>query len=124
MTFELIAFVMTGAGALLGLRFLLAGDSIMREWGLEPSPSARIMCRRLGALYLGLALVFFLGRNAAPSELRTALCVGIGVASAMLASLGVFELVARRARRRILISVVTEVLLAAALVWVATAAAP
>lgn len=118
MTFEIIAYVMTFAAALLGLRFVFAGASILREWGLEATVGALVVCRRLGAVYLGLALVFFLGRGAPPSELRSALCFGVSAMSAMLAGLGGFELFAGRAQRRILASVGIELVLAAALVWV------
>lgn len=119
MTFKIIAWVMTVAGTILGLRFIFAGASILKEWGIESADGALVVCRRLGAIYLGLALAFLLGRGAAPSQLRTGLCVGIGGASALLACLGVFELVAGRAQHRILVSVVVEGLLAAAFAWVA-----
>ncbi|MCB9763900.1 MAG: hypothetical protein H6739_29285 [Alphaproteobacteria bacterium] len=123
MTFQMIACVMTLAGSVLGLRFIFAGASILEEWAIEPTQGALIVCRRLGALYLGLAGAFFLGRTAEPSELRTALCLGIGAASAALAALGIFELVVGRVQRRVLISVTAEVLLAGALVWVALSGA-
>jgi hypothetical protein len=118
MTFKTMAFVMTFAGSLLGLRFMLAGASILKEWGIEATAGALVVCRRLGAIYLGLALTFLLGRDAAASELRSALCIGMGGAIAMLACLGLFELRGGRARPRILVSVVVEGLLAAVLAWV------
>ena len=90
MTFEIIAWVMTVAGTVLGLRFIVAGASILKEWGIAATSGALVVCRRLGAVYLGLALTFFLGRGAAPSSSRDGLCLGIGGASAMLACLGVF----------------------------------
>lgn len=118
MTFEIVAYVMTLAGGVLGLRFVFAGASILAEWGIEPTAGALVVCRRLGAIYIGLALAFFLGRSAAPSQLRAALCIGIGSATAMLAFLGAYELVVGRARKRILVSVVTEGVLAACIAWV------
>lgn len=119
MTFKIIAWLMTVAGSILGLRFVFAGASILEEWGIEPTAGALVVCRRLGAIYLGLAVAFLLGRDAAPSPLRTGLCAGIGGASAMLACLGVFERLAGRAQNRILVSVVVEGVLAAAFAWVA-----
>lgn len=109
---------MTGAGCLLGLRFIFAGASILKEWGIDANDGLLIMCRRIGALYLGLALLFFLGRAAAPSDLRSAVCLGIGGASAMLACLGIFELWAGRVSGRIAIPAVVEALLAAGFLWV------
>jgi hypothetical protein len=76
-----------------------------------------VICRRLGAIYLGLAIVFFFGRDAAPSDLRSALCLGVAVASALLAGLGLFERWARRVSSGILVPALVEIALAAALVW-------
>lgn len=118
MTFERMAWVMTFAGAVLGLRFVFAGASVLREWGLAPTDGPIVVARRIGALYLGLALLFFLGRGAGPSELRSAVCVGIGGASALLAGLGVYERRAGRVSARIVVPAVIEAVLAAAFAWV------
>lgn len=118
MTFKTLAFVMTFACSVLGLRFIFAGASILTEWGLDPSDGAVVMCRRLGALYLGLALMFFLGRAAPPSDLRSAVCLGLGGACALLAALGVFEWWAGRLTRGIAVPAVVEAVLAATFMWV------
>jgi hypothetical protein len=112
-----MAFAMTFGGCILGLRFLFAGASLLAEWGIEATEGALVVVRRLGALYLGLALSFFLGRNAAPSDLRSATCLGIGGAIALLAFLGVFERRAGRVKPRIFVSVVAEAVLSAGLLW-------
>ena len=78
MTFQVIALVMTCAGCLLGLRFIFAGGSVLKEWGIEATAGSLILFRRIGAIYLGLALMFFLGRAAAPSDLRSAVCLVTG----------------------------------------------
>ena len=96
MTFRLMALVMTGAGCLLGLRFLFAGESVLREWGLAATAGSLIVSRRIGAIYLGLALLFFLGRAAAPSELRSATCLVAGGTIALLAALGLLDFAAAR----------------------------
>ena len=118
MTFKVMAFVMTFAGCVLGLRFIFAGASILRQWGIDVTDGPLVMSRRIGALYLGLALMFFLGRAAAPSDLRSAVCLGIGGASALLACLGLFELWAGRVSTGIVVPAVVEAVLAAAFVWV------
>src|SRR3954464_13724754 len=96
MTFKIMAYVMTVAGCVLGLRFIFAGASLLKEWGIQATDGPLVICRRLGAVYLGLALLFFLGRTAAPSDLRSAVCLGVGGASGGPACLGLFE---RRAGR-------------------------
>lgn len=118
MTFETMAFVMCFAGCFLGLRYILAGTSILREWGIEATDGPLVLCRRIGALYLGLALMFFLGRTAAPSDLRSAVCMGMGGAIALLAALGLFELRAGRVSSRILVAASVEIVLSAGFVWV------
>ena len=118
MTFQIMALLMTCAGCLLGLRFIFAGGSMLKEWGVEATAGSLILFRRIGAMYLALALMFFLGRAAAPSDLRSAVCLVMGGAIALLAGLGLFEFLARRVGPGVFRSVVAEAVLAAAFVWV------
>src|SRR5262249_54773544 len=118
MTFKTMAFVMTVAGCLLGLRFIFAGGSILNEWGIEATAGSLIVAPRVGAIYLGLPLVFFLGRAASPSAVRSAVCLVTGGALALLAGLGLFEFLAGRVSTGIFRSVVVEAMLAAGFVWV------
>lgn len=117
MTFKTMALVTAVAAGLLGLRFIFAGASVLAEWGLAGSDASLVMCRRLGALYLGLAVMVFLGRSAGPSELRSAVCLGLGAAIALLACLGLFELQRGRVSAGIITSVVAEAVLAAGFAW-------
>jgi hypothetical protein len=117
MTFKIMAYVMTFGGCVLGLRFIFAGASVLKEWGIEATDGPLVICRRIGALYLGLALMFFLGRTAAPSDLRSAMCLGVGGAIALLACLGPFEFSAGRVSSGIIVPAVVETVLAAGFVW-------
>ncbi|WP_230719715.1 hypothetical protein [Martelella mediterranea] len=110
--------MMTFACCALGIRFVFFGGSVLKEWGLESTAGALILFRRMGLMYLGLALMFFLGRTAAPSEIRSAVCLVIGGTALLLAGLGVFEFSARRAGAGIFRSVVAEAILGAAFLWV------
>jgi hypothetical protein len=118
MTFRLMALVMTCAGCVLGLRFIFAGSSVLREWGIESTAGSLVEARRIGAIYLSLALAFFTGRSAGPSDIRSAVCLVTGGAVALLASLGLFEFWAGRVTAGIIRSVAAEAVLAAAFVWV------
>lgn len=118
MTFQIMALIMTGAGCVLGLRFIFAGGSVLNEWGVEASAGSLILFRRIGAIYLALALIFFLGRSASPSDLRSAVCLVTGAAIALLSALGLFEFLARRVGAGVFRSVVGEAVLAAGFVWV------
>jgi hypothetical protein len=118
MTFQVMALIMTCAGCLLGVRFIFAGGSMLKEWGVEVTAGSLVVFRRIGAIYLGLALMFFLGQSAAASDLRSAVCLVTGGAIALLACLGLFEFLARRVSVGIFRSVVGEAVLAAGFVWV------
>jgi hypothetical protein len=116
-TFKIMAFVMTVAGCLLGLRFIFAAGSVLHEWGLEATTGSLVVARRIGAIYLGLALVFFLGRAAAPSDIRSAVCLVTAGAIALLAGLGLFEHLVGRAGAGIVRSIVGEAVIAAGFIW-------
>ena len=118
MTFQILAYIMTGAACLLGLRFTFAGGGVLKEWGIEESAGALMLFRRLGVIYLGLALMFFLGRNAVPSDFRSAVCLVMGGTVVILACLGLSDFLARRAGAGIFRSIAGEAVLAAAFFWV------
>jgi len=118
MTFRVMALVMMFAGCILGIRWIFAGGSVLHEWGIEATAGSLVMCRRIGAIYLSIAFMFFLGRAASASELRSAVCLVTAGASALLACLGLLDFVARRASAGVFRSVVAEVVLAAGFVWV------
>ncbi len=118
MTFEILALITTGAGTLLGLGFMFAGRFMLKQWGLDATDASLVMCRRMGAVYLGIALLFFLGRSAGPSGLRSAVCAGLGIAIALLACLGLFELMSRRVSKGIFVSTMVETLLSTSFFWV------
>lgn len=118
MTFEILALVMTTACFVLAARFIVFGGSVLKEWGLESTTGALILFRRMGLMYLGLALMFFLGRTAGPSEIRSAVCLVMGGTAILLACLGLYELLARRVSAGILRSAIAEAVLGAAFIWV------
>lgn len=118
MNFGVVALATSIAGLILGLGWLLSGTLLLRRWGLAPEPTALLIGRRLGAAYLGIAIMLFLGRSAPPSELRFAICTGLLSAMLVLASLGLLEFKARRAGPAILVSVAIEIILAAGFAWV------
>jgi hypothetical protein len=118
MTFLVMALIMAGAACLLGARFIFAGGSVLREWGLNVTDGALIVCRRLGVLYFGIALLFFLGRDAGPSEFRSVACLVTGGVIAVLSGLGLFEFLSRRVRAGIFASVIAEAVVAVGFVGV------
>jgi hypothetical protein len=116
-TFEIMAYVIGVAGVGLGIRFIFFASTVLKEWSLDASDGALLMCRRYGLLYLGLALMFLLGRNAPPSDLRSAICIGIGAGSALLAGNGFWEFRTGRASKGIVGPAVVEAAVAAGFAW-------
>jgi len=119
MTFTTISVISAVVALALGGGFLFAPSFMLGQWGLAHEAPAVFVSRRIGAIYLGLAVVFALGRGAAESTLRDALCVGLAVALVLLAGTGMAEARAKRVSSGIAVSIVVEVLLAAGFVWVA-----
>ena len=113
MSFTIVAITTSIAGLILAIGWLFAGSLVLKRWGVEANTLGLLVGRRLGAVYLGIALMLFLGRSAPPSEFRSVVCTGMFVALALLAFLGLFELKAHRAGKGILVSVALEVILAA-----------
>lgn len=118
MNFTIVATATAIAGLVLGFGWLLAGRLLHKRWAIAETEQSLLVGRRLGAAYLGIAVMLLLGRSAAPSELRTAVCVGMLMALLVLAGLGLLEFRSRRAGPGILVSVVLEVVLAAGFGWV------
>jgi hypothetical protein len=112
MRFRHLAVITAILMFVLGAGYLFAGALVIGRWHIEPTGSVLLLGRRLGALYTGLSVIFFLARSAPVSALRTALCAGTAVACSLLALLGAFEFSAGRAGSAILASVVLESLLA------------
>jgi len=112
MRFRHLAVITAIAMLVLGAGYLFAGALVVGRWQIEPTGSVLLIGRRLGALYIGLSVIFLLARSAPVSTVRTALCAGTAVACSLLALLGVFEFSAGRAGPAILASVVLESLLA------------
>ena len=112
MSFRAIAIITAIVSLVLGAGYLFAGALLIGRWQIEPTNSVLLFVRRMGALYLGLSIMFFLARSAPVSVARTALSAGTAVACSLLALLGVYELSAGRVGPAILPSVVVEGLLA------------
>ena len=118
MLFAHIAIAAAGATLILAVGWLLFGRLFLRRWRIEPNVAALLLGRRIGAVYLGLSVIFFLARNTAESELRSALSLGAIIVCTLLALLGLADYKSRRAGPAILVSVLVEVLLVAGFTYV------
>lgn len=112
MNFRTVALTASAITFVLGLGYLVAGAVVVGRWDLEPTTAVLLLGRRMGALYLGLSIIFFLARSAPAAPLRTALCTGTAFACLALAALGIYERSVQHAGSGILISAAIETLLA------------
>jgi len=111
MSFHVLAIVTCIAALLLATGWLFAGRLMLKRWRVEPSVGALLVGRRIGAVYLGVALLCFLVRSTTSAELINSVSMFAVLVNTLLASLGMYEYRARRAGPAILISVAVEVLL-------------
>jgi hypothetical protein len=111
MSFHTLAIVTCIAALLLGTGWLFAGHLMLKRWRIEPSVGALLVGRRIGAVYLGVALLCFLVRSSTSVELITNISMFAVLVTALLAGLGLYEFRARRAGPAILVSVAVELLL-------------
>jgi len=111
MSFHTLAIVTCLAALLLGVGWLFAGQLMLKRWRIEPTIGALLVGRRIGAVYLGLALLCFLVRSTTSAELITSVSLFAVLVNALLAGLGVYEYRARRAGPAILFSIAVELLL-------------
>jgi hypothetical protein len=112
MSFKTIAVITAIVALALGVGYLFFGALVIGRWQIQPTDSVLLLGRRIGALYLGLSVMFFLSRSAPVSVARTALSAGTAVALSSLALLGVIELTAGHAGPGILASAAIESLIA------------
>jgi hypothetical protein len=116
-SFKTIAVITAIVTLVLGVGYLFVGALLVGRWQIQPTDSVLLLVRRIGSIYLGLSVMFFLARSAPVSVARTALSVGTAVALSFLALLGIYELTAGHAGPGILVSVVIESLIALAYIW-------
>jgi hypothetical protein len=111
MSFHTLSILTCIAALLLAAGWLFAGQLMLKRWRIDPSVGALLVGRRVGAIYLGVALLCFLVRSTTSVELITSVSLFAVLVNALLAGLGLYEYRARRAGPAILVSVAVELLL-------------
>lgn len=92
--------------------FLLFPEFPFSLFGIEQSSSALFVGRRMAMLFLALAILLWVGRNAEHSESRQAISISIAISMCALEGLGVFEFQQGLAGPGILLAVMTELAIA------------
>ncbi len=96
---------------LLSITWMFAPTQLLSGWGVEFTAGVGLLSRRIGALYLGVAVMLFLSRTAVPSIARTAIVYGVITACLLLVFLGVYEFSTGHATSGILAAVFIEIVL-------------
>lgn len=118
MSFKFIATITSIIALILGVGYIFFGAAIVGRWGIEPVENVLLLGRRMGSLYLGLSVMFFLVRSSEVSTARTALIAGTAFALSLLVVFGLYELAAGRVGKGILLSIFVEALLAVSYIQV------
>ena len=111
MNFKNITLVTAIIAFVLGIGYLFFGSLIIGRWQIEPTNNVLLLGRRMGILYLGLSIIFFLSKSLNLSKARAALSIGAAFTLSLLAILGIYEYSLGRVGAGILASVVIESLL-------------
>jgi TM2 domain-containing membrane protein YozV len=118
MKFKILAWITAVILFGLGLGYFFFGAVIVGRWQVLPSESVILLARRIGCLYLGLSVIFFMARSTPKSSMRTALSAGTVVVTLLLAGTGVYELASGHVGKGILVSAAIEFLLAIGYIWI------
>jgi hypothetical protein len=114
LNFKNLALVSASTCFALFITWLFAPHLLLGMWGIEHTYAVGLVSRRAAALFLAIAVMFFLARNAAPSPSRSALVAGFVTGCFSLAALGIFEWLSGKASIGIFIAVTVEIALALA----------
>ena len=112
MTFKTVAAIMSVLLFLLGVGYLFAGGTVVGRWDLPATDGVMLVARRIGAIYIGLSVLFFMAKGVPASAARTAMTAGAITVLSLLVILGVYEFVAGRVGVGIFVSAGIESLLA------------
>lgn len=92
--FPRVARLGAAATFLLFISFAFVPAVPFTVLGIEMSPAGILMARRMSALFLGIGLILYLGRDAENSALRRSVCTGVSVSMAALALFGMYDFAA------------------------------
>jgi hypothetical protein len=92
-SFKLIAQLGALISALLFLTFAFLPVIPFTMLGVAMTPEGLLMARRMAALFLGIALILFLARDAENSDLRRRVCASLSASMAALALFGLYDFV-------------------------------
>ncbi|MDE2363217.1 MAG: hypothetical protein KGM42_11115 [Hyphomicrobiales bacterium] len=117
-SYKTVAIAAAGLSLVLCLVFFAAPERMLDTWGVTSNPSSDFVAKRLGALFLGMAVILASTRDIGPSPARTGICNGAIAAFTSLAILGAVEYFRGHVSAGIGSAVVVELAFAAAFLFV------
>jgi hypothetical protein len=112
MTFRTVATITSILLFILGAGYLFAGGIVVGRWNIQATGDVLVIARRIGAIYLGLSVLFYMARTVPASAARIAISAGATTVLSLLVALGIYEFLAERVGPGIFGSVGVELLLA------------
>lgn len=91
MSYKAVSFAASALYFALFACLLLSPEVIYWLFGINGHPSADLLAKRAGMLFLGLAVLSFVGRDAPPSNLRRTVVIAISTTLGGLIVIGVYE---------------------------------
>ncbi|GHF95222.1 hypothetical protein [Thalassotalea marina] len=110
--FKHLSVLTSAIAALLAILLLFLPEVVFWLFAIVEHDSATFIGRRAAMLFLGIAFICWLARNAKHSQARQAICLGLAVSMLSLATLGLYELIRGAAGLGIILAITTEVVLA------------
>ena len=110
--FRFAAIFTAAVSAVLFGIFLVFPDSYPGTYGVATNPAAEFVTRRASGMFLGLAVLLWMGRNAPDSPLRRAVCYGLFATFAGIAATGSYEYARGFASVAILVAACGELVIA------------
>lgn len=86
-------------------------DSLVRDWGLEPSIASLVLARRAAMFMLGIVVLTFASRNLPASKARQIICLSIGITLFGLSCMGTYEFINGHVNSSIIVAITTETIL-------------
>jgi hypothetical protein len=116
MTTTIMVLVASILTLLLGSLFLLAPKKMLSDLGLKNTPEAKVMSRRLGAIFLGFSQLLYWISTIMPTNSKEIVFGAVSLLGIAVIH-GVFELVRGNVSKGFLISITVDTILAIGFIW-------
>lgn len=89
--FRNVALILAVVFMLLFIVFVVLPGNYLAVYGVPANAASEFTARRAAPVFLGLAVMIYLIRDAGPGPVRDAVCTGLAIVFAGIAFMGLFE---------------------------------